>query len=160
MNVLRLLYTLYRQFVCQMHSSCQLRGAIKGINNNVFGKIDVVEARNLKMGNNCSFNHGCYINASNGVELGNDVTLSAKASIVSTGIDYLSWKNGNKRHTTNGRVCIGNHVWIGTNAIILEGVKISGEYVVIAANAVVTHDIQESNCIYAGVPAKKIRDIK
>ena len=128
-------------------------------NNNVFGKIDIVAPKRLIIGNNCSFNHGCYINASNNVILGDDVTLSAKSCIVSTGIDYKKWVHGEKRHISESAVEIGNHVWIGTNATILPGVKITGEYIVIAANAVVTHNIEESFCIFAGIPARKIKRI-
>lgn len=50
---------------------------------------------------------------------------------------------------------IGNDVWIGMNAIILDGVKV-GNGVVIAAGAVVTTDIP-SYAIVGGVPAKIIR---
>lgn len=51
---------------------------------------------------------------------------------------------------------IGSHVSIGTNATILP-VKIC-DHVVIGAGAVVTKDITEAG-VYAGNPAKKIRDI-
>lgn len=51
---------------------------------------------------------------------------------------------------------IGNHVSIGTNATILP-VTI-GDDVVVGAGSVVTKDILESG-VYAGNPAKKIRDI-
>ena len=46
---------------------------------------------------------------------------------------------------------IGNHVWIGTRAMILKGVSI-GDNSVIAAGSIVTHDVP-SNCLVAGVPA-------
>ncbi len=49
---------------------------------------------------------------------------------------------------------IGNDVWIAAGAHILRGVKI-GDGAVIAANAVVTHDV-EPYSIVGGVPAKKI----
>ncbi len=52
---------------------------------------------------------------------------------------------------------IGNHVSIGTNATILP-VTIC-DHVVIGAGSVVTKDITEPG-IYAGNPAKKIRDLK
>jgi acetyltransferase-like isoleucine patch superfamily enzyme len=52
---------------------------------------------------------------------------------------------------------IGSHVSIGSNATILP-VRICDK-VVIGAGAVVTRDIVESG-IYAGNPAKKIRDIE
>lgn len=53
------------------------------------------------------------------------------------------------------KIEIGNDVWIGEKAIILEG-KI-GDGAIIAAGAVVTKDV-EPYAIVAGVPAKKIGD--
>ncbi len=50
---------------------------------------------------------------------------------------------------------IANDVWIGANAIILHGVTI-GEGAVIAAGAVVTHDIP-AWAIAGGVPARIIK---
>ena len=54
-------------------------------------------------------------------------------------------------------VLIGDDVWIGGNVTILPGVSI-GNNVVIAAGAVVVHDIPD-NCIVGGVPARKIKDL-
>lgn len=53
------------------------------------------------------------------------------------------------------RITIGDDVWIGTNAIILDGVTI-GNHSIIAAGAVVTKDIPEY-AIVGGVPAKIIK---
>lgn len=53
------------------------------------------------------------------------------------------------------KVIIGNDVWIGTKAIILNGVKI-GDGAIIGAGAVVTKDV-EPYAIVAGVPAKTIK---
>jgi len=50
---------------------------------------------------------------------------------------------------------IGNDVWIGANAIILQGVTI-GDGAVIAAGAVVTKDVPPY-AIVGGVPAKVIK---
>lgn len=50
---------------------------------------------------------------------------------------------------------IGNDVWIGANAVVMQGVKI-GDGAVIGANAVVTHDIPDY-AIVVGVPAKVIK---
>lgn len=52
-------------------------------------------------------------------------------------------------------IIIGNDVWIGANAIIMDGVKI-GDGAIIAAAAVVTKDVQPFS-IVAGVPAREIR---
>ena len=52
-------------------------------------------------------------------------------------------------------ITIGNDVWIGLNAIILNGLKI-GNGATIAAGAVVTGDVPDY-CVVAGVPAKVIK---
>ncbi|GAB3932153.1 hypothetical protein GCM10028827_30120 [Mucilaginibacter myungsuensis] len=52
-------------------------------------------------------------------------------------------------------VSIGNDVWIGSNAIIMDGVTI-GNGAVIAANSVVTKDVGDYE-IVGGVPAKLIK---
>jgi len=62
-------------------------------------------------------------------------------------LDY-SWKG------LNLITRIGNDVWIGCNATIIQGVNIH-EGAIIAAGSVVTKDV-ESYTIYGGNPAKKI----
>ncbi|WP_025761933.1 acyltransferase [Dyadobacter tibetensis] len=51
---------------------------------------------------------------------------------------------------------IGNDVWIGYGAIIMGGIQI-GEGSIIAAGSIVTKNVDPYS-IYAGNPAKKIRD--
>ena len=58
------------------------------------------------------------------------------------------------KHKKNKPVKIGNHVWIGTRAIIMKGVTI-GDGAIIAAGAVVTKDIPDGSVV-GGVPAKVI----
>ncbi|MEA2012311.1 MAG: CatB-related O-acetyltransferase [Verrucomicrobiota bacterium] len=50
---------------------------------------------------------------------------------------------------------IGNDVWIGTNALIMDGVEI-GDGAIVAAGAVVTKDVAAYS-IVGGVPAKHIK---
>lgn len=144
----------------KLHSGFQLRKVNKKQNNNVFGQITIVCPKNLEIGSDCSFNHYAYINAQNPIKLGNDVTVSTGAKILSTGVDYLSWSSGKKRHSSGLGITIGDHVWIGADAKILEGVSITGEYVVIAANAVVTKSISDDYVVVAGCPARIIKRFK
>lgn len=51
---------------------------------------------------------------------------------------------------------IGEDVWIGTNSVILQGVRI-GDHAVVAANATVTKDVPDW-AVVAGTPARVIRD--
>lgn len=55
----------------------------------------------------------------------------------------------------SGKTIIGNDVWVGHNALILEGVKV-GDGAIIGAGAVVTKDVEPYG-IVAGVPAKLIK---
>lgn len=122
------------------------------------GKLTIIEPKNFSIGKNCSLNHNVYINATNPVIIGDNVTISAYAKIISTGININEWIATNeKKHTKNGGIIIGNNIWIGAGAIILENVKITGEFVVVAAGAIVTKDIEEGHCIVAGCPARIIK---
>lgn len=77
--------------------------------------------------------------------------------------DYLStfpfvakiMKSVSTEAVSKGDIIIDDDVWIGQRALILSGVHI-GQGAVIAANAVVTHDIPPY-AIVGGVPAKVIK---
>lgn len=58
-------------------------------------------------------------------------------------------------YSANEKVFIGNDVWVGLNAVILDGVRI-GDGAIIAAGSVVTKNV-EPYSIVGGVPAKHIR---
>lgn len=57
-----------------------------------------------------------------------------------------------------GKIIIGNNVHIGTNAVIMPGVKI-GNNCIIGVSAVVTKDIPD-NSVVAGIPARVIKTIE
>jgi 2,3,4,5-tetrahydropyridine-2-carboxylate N-succinyltransferase/tetrahydrodipicolinate N-acetyltransferase len=54
-------------------------------------------------------------------------------------------------------VIVEDNVLIGANAVVLEGVKI-GEGAVVAAGSIVIDDVP-AGAVYAGSPAKKIKDV-
>lgn len=129
-----------------------------GENLQVFGDCEIVVADKVTLGDNCKLNADVYINARSGVSIGNDVTLSYGVKILSTGYDIEKWiTTGQKIHFDNTPVTIGDHCWICAGATILPGVKISGEYVIVGADAVVTKDITESRVIVAGSPARIVK---
>ncbi len=57
-----------------------------------------------------------------------------------------------------GNIYIEDEVWIGANVTILPGITI-GKCAVIGAGSVVTKNVEPYG-VYAGVPARKIRDIR
>lgn len=60
-------------------------------------------------------------------------------------------------HPYRRGITVGDGCWIGANATILPGVHV-GEGCVVAAGAVVTGDCAP-NGLYAGVPARRVRDL-
>lgn len=93
----------------------------------------------IKIGDRAFFGHGCMV-------------LTGRHDINLIGDDRIN------NHPTSGfDIDIGTGVWISSGAIILGGVKIA-DHAIIAAGAVVNRDCQE-RAIYAGVPARKIRNI-
>ena len=79
--------------------------------------------------------------------------ITTSAFLYSDIFDLKTTHNGYNRF--NNDCTIGNDVWIGCGAVICRNVKV-GDGAVIAANAVVTKDVQPYS-IVAGVPAKHIK---
>lgn len=108
------------------------------------------------------FGIGCrFINVHWGTEpylikLGNNVSLS---NVVFINHDGGVWvlRDENPDIDVVKPIIIGNNVFIGQGSMILPGVII-GDNVVIGANSVVNKNIP-SNCVYAGIPARFIKDI-
>lgn len=113
-------------------------------------------ARDLKAGMHGYVGPGCIITSN--VELGNFVMLGPNVSIV--GNDHR-FDLPNLPIIFSGRPSpvvtkVGNDVWIGAGAILLAGIEI-GDGCIVAAGSVVVKDCKEYS-IYAGNPAKKVRD--
>ncbi len=112
---------------------------------------------NLKVGDDVDFALDVLITTKGGVTIGDRVLIGYRTCILSSNHKVLPKpaKIFGAGHNYE-RVIIEDDVWIGANCIILPGVKI-GRGAVIAAGAVVTKDV-EPFTVYAGIPAKKIKD--
>lgn len=131
-----------------------------GDNVAIFTSVYLLNIHNLKIGNNVSIHPFCYIECGNKGEIiiGDDVSIAHGVSIVATNHQYQDNNMPIKDQGLNeGKVEIGNDVWIGAKATILANKSI-GTRCIIAANAVVTKDVGD-NSLIAGIPAKKIKSI-
>ncbi|MCK4653101.1 MAG: acyltransferase [Candidatus Cloacimonetes bacterium] len=106
------------------------------------------------MGDRCTI-HNNFINICEPVEIGDDVGLSPDVSILTHGY-WLSVFEGFPASFSG--VKIGQGVIIGYRSLIMMGVEIA-DYIVVGANSVITKNLIEKG-IYAGIPAKKIKEIK
>ncbi|HBF28392.1 acyltransferase [Rhizobium sp.] len=108
----------------------------------------------VEMGDDVSIN--AYACISGKVRLGHGVRIASHVSIVgfNHGFDDLDTPIYRQPLTTLG-IHIHDDVWIGANAVVLDGVTI-GKGAVIAAGAVVAKNVP-AYAIAAGVPARVVR---
>ena len=110
----------------------------------------------LTTGENCSVNTYAYLQGP--ITLGNGVRIGPKASLIASNHGHADITRPIVAQPLIEKgITVGDDVWIGGNVTILPGISI-GSNVVIAAGAVVVHDIPD-NCIVGGVPARKIKDL-
>lgn len=102
--------------------------------------------------------NGTTITARSKISIG-DNTMIGPNTIIIDHDGHVAWPLED-RWTKQGAIAeikIGNDVWIGMNSLILKGVTI-GSGAVIAAGSIVVTDV-DSNSVYAGNPAKKIKNL-
>lgn len=121
----------------------------------VYGVFSIIHPENFQFGRGLTLNDFCYINASYPITIGDNVSISAGAKIISVKLNFSDHglQEGKLYHVGNA-ITIGNNVQIGAGAIILPGVTIV-DNVIIGAGAVVSRSVSESG-IYVGIPAARI----
>lgn len=97
---------------------------------------------------------GCYIQALNGVEIGEDTIFAPGVRIISANHSEADFHVPVPAEP----IRIGRRCWIGANAVILPGVQL-GDHVIVGAGSVVTKSFP-GGCVIAGVPARVIRATK
>jgi maltose O-acetyltransferase len=92
----------------------------------------------------------CFLDFRGTILIGKNVNISSQVMIFTVEHDpqdpYF--------RTRTGKVTIDDYVWLSTRTLILPGVTV-GKGAVVAAGAVVTHDVPPFT-IVGGIPAKKI----
>lgn len=111
------------------------------------------EPAHLSIGSGSRIGARSRINVRNGLSIGDNCEFSWLVQILDSDFHQLTYADGRKSTMTKP-IKIGNHVLIGTQAIILKGVTI-GDGSVIGAGAVVTRDVP-SGSIVMGNPAKVV----
>lgn len=118
--------------------------------------IMVVKQSHLKIGADCSIGSQTCLSAVSGISIGDHAIIAGQCYI--GGGRYKTKLGAGPMVTqgleSKGPVVLGNDVWVGAGARIIDGVTI-GDGAIVAAGAVVAKDVPP-NTIVGGVPAKVI----
>lgn len=134
----------------------------KGFTTGYACRISASKESKIEIGENVILGDYVQIQSSHSVKIGNNVLFASRIFVGDSNHGIYSGNNQtdpssppNDRPLQLMSIAIGNNVWIGNNVSIIGNVVI-GDGVVVGANSVVNKNL-ESNCIYAGIPAKKIK---
>jgi len=110
----------------------------------------------IAIGENGNFGFHCEVFSGSSVTVGRHGLFAAQSYLVGGGHEFE--REGlavvEQARTSRG-IVLGDNVWLGTGAKVLDGVRI-GDDVVVGANAVVNADLPDG-AIAAGVPARVLR---
>ena len=116
------------------------------------GSLTVV-GKGFFMGHDSAMGNDCFVGAAGGVSIGNYVAIGQNVRFNSENHEF---HERNRRiceqGVTNKGITVGNDVWIGAGAVILDGTHI-GNGCVIGANTLVNKDIPDYS-IAVGNPVK------
>lgn len=140
-----------------------VRGLTPKFGSNCFFAENATLIGDVIMGDNCSVWFNTVIRGDvNSIRIGNKVNIQ-DGSVLHTLYQKSTINIGDNvsvgHNVTLHGAKIENNVLIGIGATVLDYAVI-GENTIIAANALVlSNTIVEPNSIYAGIPAKKVKDI-
>jgi acetyltransferase-like isoleucine patch superfamily enzyme len=110
---------------------------------------------NISVGRTVFIGSQCAFTGHAAIDIADEVMIAHKVNLVTAGHPV---QPGERRdYITAQPIAIDTNVWIGAAATILPGVHI-GEGAVVAAGAVVTHDVPPATLV-AGVPGRVIRSL-
>ena len=100
-------------------------------------------------------NAGVQVRCMNSITIGKNCLIARDVMIMDFDAHRIKYSDG-KTNELTAPIIIGDNVWLGAGAKVLQGVTI-GSGSIVAAGAVVTKSVPE-NCLVAGVPAKVIKE--
>ena len=140
-----------------------LRGHTPRIGNNCFIAPNATIIGDVEIGDNCSIWFGAVLRGDvNSIKIGNNCNVQDNAVIHGT-FERAKTIIGNNVSVGHNAIIHGatikDDVLIGMGSTVLDNAVIESN-VIVAANALITSGAQtEPNSIYAGVPAKKIKEL-
>jgi acetyltransferase-like isoleucine patch superfamily enzyme len=110
----------------------------------------------IRIGNRVGINPYSVLYGHGGLDIGDNTLIASHTVIIPANHNFsLATVPIQDQGLSASGIVIGSNVWLGSGVRILDGVTIE-DGAIVGAGAVVTQSLQ-SNCIYAGVPARLVR---
>lgn len=133
-----------------------VKGTGAGVSADVF-----IGSGALTLGDGVFINRDCFLDTSGGIQIGQNSRIAPRVTMITAthpiGASEATRTRRTPEDNTVAEIIIGDNVWVGTSSTILPGVTI-GNGCVIAAGSVVTRNC-EPNGLYAGVPARRVKEL-
>ena len=140
-----------------------VKGIMPAMGNNCFIAPNATIVGDVIMGDDCSVWFNAVIRGDvNSIRMGNKVNVQDGAVLHCT---YQKTKvvignNVSIGHNAIVHGCvIADNVLVGMGAIVMDNVQVGSNCIIAAGAVVLENTVIESGCIYAGVPAKKVKNI-
>jgi len=140
-----------------------LRGYTPKVGKNCFLAETATLIGQIEIGDNCSVWYSAVLRGDvHYIKIGNNTNIQDNATIHAT-YKKSPTNIGNNVTIAHGAIVHGctlkDNVMIGMNAVILDDAVVKSNSIVAAGSVVTKGTVIESGSVYAGVPAKKIKDI-
>jgi len=117
----------------------------------------------VEIGDNCSIWFNAVLRGDvHYIKIGNNTNIQDNAVVHAT-YKKSPTNIGNFVTIAHGAIVHGctlhDNVMIGMNAVVLDDVVVNSNTIIAAGSVVTKGTIVESGCVYAGIPAKKIKEI-
>lgn len=109
--------------------------------------IAMFDRGSISIGDRCFFNNGCSLNCLGRIEIGEGTILGEGVKIYDHNHKFADSENSLKDQGYSiGKVKIGKHCWIGSNAILLKGASV-GDNCVIGAGCTISSPIPQNTVV-------------
>jgi carbonic anhydrase/acetyltransferase-like protein (isoleucine patch superfamily) len=117
----------------------------------------------VEIGDNCSIWYSAVLRGDvHYIKVGNNTNIQDNATVHAT-YKKSPTNIGNNVTIAHGAIVHGctikDNVMIGMNAVVLDNAVVNSNTIIAAGSVVTKGTVVESGCVYAGIPAKKIKEI-
>lgn len=142
----------------------EVRGFTPKIGKNVYMAENATIIGDVEIGNDCSIWFNAVLRGDvNSIRIGNKVNIQ-DGSVLHTLYQKSTIEIGDNvsvgHNVTIHGAKIENNVLVGMGATLLDHAVIGHNSIIAANSLVLTGTVVEPNSVYAGVPAKKVKDIE